>query len=208
MQNITFISTIHKEIGECNSEELYNIIKKISPEVIFLEALNDTYSEYENFLFSNYEVYHQKLEIAAIQIYQQQTSFEYVPVCEIGLSDAFHSKINITCQNRELQKLIESFNFLASKYGFKFLNSQECINLQDEMRVLESRILNNRDMDEIVKADIEAYENPMIKNICTYCEKNHFSSAIFMFGAAHRKSIIEKIKTENKMSLSWTVFEG
>lgn len=211
MHNITFISTIHKEIGKCNAEELYKIIKKISPEVIFLEAVAETYSEYENYLFSTYGVYHKKLEISAIQKYNHNTSFEYVPVCEIGLSDAFHSKIEIVCQNRELQKLIDNFNYLAAENGFDFLNSLDCINLQEEMRVLETQILKNEEMDQAVKADIDAYENPMIRNIYSYCNNNHFSSAIFMCGAAHRKSIIEKIdklKTQEQVNLNWIVYEN
>ena len=213
MHNITFISTIHKEIGKCNAEELYKIIKKLNPEVIFLEAVDETYSNYENYLFSTYEVYHKKLEISAIQKYNCDcdSSFEYVPVCENGLSDAFHKKNKIVCQNREMQQLIDNFNFLAEKHGFKFLNSLECINLQEEMRELESRVLNDSDMDKIVKADIDAYENPMIRNIYSYCDNNHFGSAIFMCGAAHRKSIIEKIeksKTEEQVNLTWTIFEN
>jgi hypothetical protein len=211
MHNNTFISTIHAEIGKCNAEELYKIIKKLSPEVIFLEAVDETYSEYENYLFSTYGVYHKKLEISAIQKYNHDTSFEYVPVCEIGLSDAFHRKIKTVCQNRELQKLIDNFNYLAAEHGFKFLNSLECINLQEEMRVLETQILNNIEMDKTVKADIDIYENPMIRNIYSYCNNNHFNSAIFMCGAAHRKSIIEKIeksKTEEQVNLTWTIFEN
>ena len=42
-------------------------------------------------------------------------------------------------------------------------------------------------------SDIDAYENSMIRNIYSYWNNNHFSSAIFMCGAAYRKSIIEKI---------------
>ena len=74
MHHITFISTIHKEIGNCSVEELYKIIEKLSPEVIFLEAVDETYSGYENHLFSTYGVYHKKLELAAIQKY----NFEYL----------------------------------------------------------------------------------------------------------------------------------
>lgn len=211
MHHITFISTIHKEIGNCNAEELYKIIEKLSPEVIFLEAIDETYSAYENYLFSTYGVYHKKLELAAIQKYNLSTSFEYVPVCENGLSDAFDRKNKIVCENREMQQLIDNYNFLAEKQGFKFLNSLESINLQEEMRVLETRVLNNTELDEIVKADIEAYENPMIRNIYSYCNNNHFSSAIFMCGVAHRKSIIEKIeksKTEEQVNLTWSIFES
>lgn len=211
MHNITFISTMHKELGKCNAEELYKIIEKLSPEVIFLEAVDETYSAYEIHLFSIYEVYHKKLEISAIQKYSLNTSFKYVPVCENGLSDAFHRKIKIVCQNKELQQLIDNFNSLAANHGFEFLNSLECINLQEEMRELESRILNDSEIDKIVKEDIEAYENPMIRNIYSYCNENHFTSAIFMCGSAHRKSIIEKIekyKTEEYMNISWNIFEG
>lgn len=212
MHHITFISTIHKEIGNCNAEELYKIIEKLNPEVIFLEAIDETYSAYENYLFSAYGVYSKKLELAAIQKYSLSSSFEYVPVCENGLSDAFDRKNKIVCENREMQQLIDNYNFLAEKQGFKFLNSLESINLQEEMRVLETRVLNNTELDEIVKADIEAYETPMIRNIYSYCSNNHFSSAIFMCGIAHRKSIIEKIeksktdKTEDQVSLAWTIF--
>jgi hypothetical protein len=211
MHHITFISTIHKEIGNCNAEELYKIIEKLSPEVIFLEAVDDTYSEYEKILFSTWGQFHKKLEIAAIQKYNLNTSFEYVPVCENGLSDAFDRKNKIVCENREMQQLIDNYNFLAEKQGFKFLNSVESINLQEEMRALETRVLYNTELDEIVKANIEAYENPMIRNIYSYCNNNHFSSAIFMCGVAHRKSIIEKIeksKTEEQVNLTWTIFEG
>ncbi|NDV15729.1 hypothetical protein GO009_06790 [Muricauda sp. TY007] len=209
MHHITFISTIHKEIGKCNAIELYKIIDKLSPEVIFLEAVDETYSEYEKYLYSTWGVYHKKLEISAIQRYNHNTSFQYVPVCDNGLSDAFQEKIKLVCQNRELQKLIDNFNYLAAEHGFEFLNSLECIYLQEEMRVLESRILNNDEMDKTVMADIQAYEEPMIENIYSYSKNNHFSSGIFMCGAAHRKSIIEKIestKAEGQDNLSWTIF--
>ncbi|MCO5272640.1 MAG: hypothetical protein M9954_13365 [Cyclobacteriaceae bacterium] len=199
------------EMGNCSAEELYKIIEKLSPEVIFLEAVDDTYSEYEKILFSTWGQFHKKLEIAAIQKYNLNTSFEYVPVCENGLSDAFDRKNKIVCENREMQQLIDNYNFLAEKQGFKFLNSLESINLQEEMRVVETRVLNNTELDEIVKADIEAYENPMIRNIYSYCNDNQFSSAIFMCGVAHRKSIIEKIeksKAEEQVNLTWTIFEG
>ena len=210
MHNIIFISTIHKEIGKCNTEELYKIIKKLNPEVIFLEAVDETYSNYEDYLFSTYGVYHNKLEISAIQKYNFDTFFEYVPVCENGLSDAFQRKNKIVCQNRDLQKLIDNFISLAEKHGFEFLNSSESMDLQEEMRLLESEVLNDSNLDKTVKADIDAYENPMIRNIYSYCNNSHFSSAIFMCGAAHRKSIIEKIheyEKKEEFKLNWSLYE-
>lgn len=209
MHKITFISTIHREIGKCNSEELFKVIEGIAPKVVFLEADDQTYSSYDQYLHSTYGVYHHKLEIAAIQKYGHIASFEYVTVCDVELSDAFHKKIKITCQDIEMQNLIDNFKALEAQYGFMFLNSQECVDLQEEMRVLEDAILNNDALNKEVKANIEDYENSMIRNIYYYSRDNKFDSAIFMCGAAHRKSIIEKIEKSNtaeQLNLTWTVF--
>jgi hypothetical protein len=209
MHNIIFISTIHKEIGKCNADELCKIFETLKPEVIFLEAVDETYSAYENYLFSTYGVYHKKLELSAIQKYNHTHSFDYVPVCENYLSEAFHKKSKIVSENRDLQKLIDNSISLAEAYGFNFLNSIESINLQEEMRMLESQILRGSDLDRIVKEDIDAYENPMIQNIYLYCKNHQFNTAIFMCGAAHRKSIIEKfqkVNAQEHLKLNWTVF--
>lgn len=208
MRRVTFISTVHVEIGKCNPEELFRIIELIRPEVIFLEADDQTYTGYEQFLFSTYGVNHKKLEVAAIQKYSHTSSFEYVTVCDGGLSDAFHKKNIKVCQNRRMQNLIDNFNSLEAEKGFLFLNSQECIDLQEEMRVLESIILNDVEWDRAVKADINAYENSMIRNIYAYSKNNNFNTAIFMCGAAHRKAIIGKIEAqaEGNLNIAWTVF--
>lgn len=96
MYNITLLSTVHKEIGKCNSEELYKIFQSINPDVIFLEAFENSYSQYHQMLFSQFGVYQERLEIKAIQAYSQNHPFEYVPVLDIGLSDEFEKK-NYDC---------------------------------------------------------------------------------------------------------------
>ena len=206
MYEITFISTIHKEIGKCNADELCNIIKRIDPEVIFLEALCDTYTDYQKLLFQSFEVYHAKAEIKAIQNYSKQKDFEYVPVLENGLSEKFDFKYNTVCENPEFQILINNLNSMASEQGFQFLNSDECIRLHDEMRLIENEILNDNNLIKAVNEDIDRCENSMIKNIYSYCRNNQFDKAIFMCGSAHRKSIIEKVKTINtqeEIKLNW-----
>ncbi|SEQ08919.1 hypothetical protein [Flavobacterium urocaniciphilum] len=209
MHNITFISTIHNEIGKCNSIELCKIIEKINPEVIFLEALNETYSKYENHLFTSFGVFHKKLEISAIQYYSLNNSFEFIPVLDNGLSDAFEKKYNLVCDNKEWQKLIDNYNSLAKEHGFEFLNCIESIKLQEEMRVLESSLLNGHKLEIVFNEEIESYENSMMNNIYSYCKNNNFNSAIYLCGVAHRKSIIEKIEKFNSqehLKLNWNVF--
>jgi hypothetical protein len=211
MHNVTIISTVHKEMGKCNAEELCEIIVKINPEVIFLEALDNTYSTYEQFVFSQFEVYHKKLEIKAIQKYSSNRSFQYIPILDNELPDSFDTKYNVIGENIEFQKLFNNFNYLASVRGFQFLNSNESIRLQEEMRMLEIRLLKDSESNNIVSEDIDAYEKSMIRNIYSYCRNNQFNSAIFMCGIAHRKSIIDKTENFNpkeEISINWVIFEN
>jgi hypothetical protein len=63
--------------------------------------------------------------------------------------------------------------------------------------------------NELCQEVIDAYEDSMIRNIYAYCQKNRFNTAIFMCGAAHRKSIIEKIekyKPQKSIELNWTFY--
>jgi len=209
MHHITFISTVHKENGKCNSDELCEIIEKISPDVIFLEALENTYSDYDEMRFSSFGVFHNKLEIRAIQKYSFNASFKYIPVLDNEPSDSFDKKYDMVCKKRELQKLIDNLKSLTAEHGFEFLNSVDSIKLHEEMRMLEKRILNGNEIDKVANDDIDSYENSMIRNIYSYCNTNKFNKAIFMCGVAHRKSIIEKIeefKAQEEIDLNWTIF--
>jgi len=209
MHNITLISTIHNETGKCNSDELHKIIETICPGVIFLEAFESCYTGYDHSQFSQFGTYHKRLEIKAIQKYSLNHSFEYIPVLDNGLPDAFERKNKIVCENREYQKLLDDCVSLESERGFQFLNSEECLQLQKEMREFEKLILNNNELYQKVDQEIDAYENAMIRNIYAYSKDNSFSTAIFMCGVAHRKSIIDKIERheiQEGVKLNWTFY--
>ena len=209
MHNITLISTMHKEFGKCNADELCNILKKESPDVVFLEALDTTYSNYDKTRYSEFGVYHQKLEIKAIQKFSNQTSFEYVPVLDNGLSDLFDEKYERVCENSQLQKMLNEFNSLAKTKGFPFLNSLLSMAMHQKMRIFENRLLNNNELIDAVKSDIDAYENSLMRNIYSYCRINRFDKAIFLCGSAHRQSLIEKIryfKGKEKIDIKWEVY--
>lgn len=209
MHNITLISTVHEENGKCNADELCKIIEKISPEVIFLEALEKTYSDYDQMMLSSFGIFHEKLEISAIQKYGVNTSLKYIPVLDNELPDSFEKKYRIVCEKREMQNLIDNFDSLAAERGFEFINSPESIELQDEIRMLERQLLNESKIIKVANEDIDAYENSMIRNIYSYCKTSKFNTAISMCGVAHRKSIIEKIeqfKAPKEIDLSWAIF--
>jgi ABC-type uncharacterized transport system permease subunit len=208
MNNITFISTVHEEMGKCNADELCVILEQVSPEIVFLEALGNTYIDYERDLLLKSWVYHNKLEIEAIQKYNQSSTFEYVPVLDTELSASFEKKYELVFQNNQFKTMLDEYNALASEQGFLFLNSKRSIQLQDEMRQLEDLLVE----DNLIKTfneDIEAYENPMMRNIYSYCRNNQFDKAVFLCGVAHRRSIIEKMESFNrkeKTIINWVIY--
>lgn len=211
MKNVTLISTVHNIIGECNPIELCKIFQTINPDVIFLEAFEKNYSEYQKLLFSQFGVFSDRLELHAIQIYSQQHTFTYVPVLDVELSADFEAKTQIVSQNEGFRKIFDSYTLLETTGGFKFLNSEKGIRLQDEMKELENDIIKDRELLRRASESIDAYENSMIRNIYSFCKENLFADGIFMCGSAHRKTIVEKIIQHEKNSdvkLNWKFYKG
>lgn len=104
--------------------------------------------------------------------------------------------------------MINRLKHFLEKDGFSLLNSNENIKFQEEMRKLEASLLNDDKLEEEFITYIDEYENSMLRNICSYCQNNPFNTAIFMCGAAHRKSIIEKIRTKKEqesLNIKWTI---
>lgn len=207
--SITLISTVHKEIGKCNYYDLYKIIESINPDVIFLEAFENSYSKYHQMLFSQFGVYQERLEIKAIQAYSQNHAFEYVPVLDIGLSDEFEKIIAIVSENTKYQKILDNYTLFETVHGFQFLNSKKQIALQEEMRELENRIIDNKIMHQKANENIDAYEHSMLRNIYSFSKEKSFNKAIFMCGAGHRKTITQKIleyETNETLKLNWIFY--
>lgn len=209
MSTITFISTIHKSHGRCDSHELFSILEEIKPEIIFLEALENTYSKYQQYIFENFGVYHEKLELAAIQKFSAKFPVKYVPVLENALPDSFGIKYNNLKKFPELQMLVDENRSNVEEMGFAFLNSQECSDQHEKMRERERHLLNDTELEKLFNKDIDTYENSMMRSIYSYCRHNEFDRAVFMCGVAHRSSIINKMEVFNmkeKFSLNWKIY--
>lgn len=208
-QQITLISTVYKEIGKCNSIELCKIIESLNPDVIFLEAFENSYSQHQHMLFSQFGVYQERLEIKALQIYNQYYKFNYVPVLDVGLSDEFEKRISIVSENIDFQKILNKYASLETEHGFQFLNSKMQIELQEEMREMENKIIANKALLQKANEGIDAYEHSMLRNIYSYSKQNTFNKAIFMCGAGHRKTITQKIYEYRKIESQgplWTFY--
>src|SRR5262249_52265031 len=100
----------------------------------------------------------------------------------------------------DLRRLLMWNRNYERDYGFIYLNSERCQHIwseiYSEMRgTLE--LINDRRLTETFESWIrtnELRENEMLNNIVKYCVENAFKQGVFLIGAAHRQSIIDKSK--------------
>jgi hypothetical protein len=218
MLNIYLISTRHHEIGRCNSDELYHIIETINPEVIFEEMPPTCFDDY--YIFKSRE----NLESNAInkyiqhhKIYQKPVDSENIPSEEFFKSmEKVNKKVEglIDYNGFTYRNLTDSNRLNTTQYGFKYLNSLECININKGIyEAIENGLqkINNAELIQtfnLWKEINSARENTMLQNIYSYSQTNKYDRAIFFLGAAHRASMIEKIQEFQKnetLKLNWIV---
>ena len=219
---ITLIATGHKEIGICNSIELYKIIEQIAPEVIFEEVPPCKFAAVYNGTRND------SLETNAIKMYLKEHPIVHIPVdMDIdGMTDKRFKGDSIKMAfvfnnySPEYKYLTNQLNILSEQFGFSFLNSDSCSELSERKRFLEETMLIELNHEKLSQAHKDwlnqAYKdwlklnsdrrNEMIKNINSYSCQNKYERALFLIGAAHRKPImdkIQKLEKNNEQQLNW-----
>ncbi len=195
MAELILISTIHKEMGKANAEELCLILENIKPEVIFLEALESSYTNADKQRLENLGVYSHRLEIKTLQLFGIKNQFEYIPVLDSEMPHYFNEKYKLLRHDYIFQKKLEDFNYQVLQEGFSFLNSEACQLIHREMREYEDKMIQNMEVKKQFNDAINEYEDSMVKNIRAYCQQNQFNKAIFMCGDGHRESILSKLNS-------------
>jgi hypothetical protein len=212
MYNITLICTIHEEKGAFNLDALYKILEIVNPEIIFEEIPPYAFDEFYKDKTRN------NLETDVINKYLENHVTEHVPVdYDFTLPQSFfkeheHIHRRVEARSHIYKNLIDAHSTLVKQYGLKFLNSTECININkqiDEEIEIVLQLINN---EKLIKINnywnefMEKRENEMIKNIYSYAMEHQFERGLFIIGAAHRGSIIDKImqypETE-KIKVNW-----
>jgi hypothetical protein len=215
MYNITLVFTAHLEMGKCNSMELYNILIKISPEIIFEEISNDRYDAYYN------EKSFYTLETDAINMYLQNHKIEHIPVDTYDFPDIreevdyFHTVIEKNSKEY-CELVIDEYNRTIED-GFLYINSKENKSLIEKLHIIEKGIVekfNNENLSRIYKLWNEINnkrEDVILKNIYDFSYRNKYDKALLLIGAEHRKSIlkkIEKYKMQEEIKLNWKLYES
>lgn len=217
MYNITLISTEHRENGKCNSDELHKIIESLNPEVIFEEEPNDSiylsyYSDPNSF---------KSLEIQTIIKYKQNNNIVNIPVdkpinefASLILLDKFTKMFK---RFEEYNILVREHCYLRDNYGFTYLNSKECSELNEKKILIEKHIISKSEHAKYelnnlynqFDQEVDARETKMIENIYEFSKTNKFEKAVFFLGYAHRESIRKKLselKISIKNQIIWTFY--
>jgi hypothetical protein len=213
MYNITIIFSMHLEIGNCNSKELYKIIEKENPEIIFEEFdVNRTEGEY----YKNGHYKYQKgstVETIAVMNYLEKNNVVYIPVDTYEITyfpTDMYKKISSVCE--EYDELFQQNILLSSEHGFPYLNCIKCCDLLEKLHSIELDVINKLN-DKLLFEDYKAWQlittnrdNEMLKNIYEYSKNHSYNDAIFIVGAEHRKSILDKINDYNSketIKINW-----
>lgn len=199
MYNITLISTVHKENGNCNLNELYKIIETINPEIIFEEIPPSEFDSYYKDKNKN------NLETNTINKYLESHQVEHIPVDYYNIPASFfkdndYMHRRVEANSFEYRKLMDNHSIYVREYGFKYLNSIYCDNLYNELYKTIEYTLQKINDDKLLQTfktwnDVnEKREYEMIKNIYSYSKEHSFNRGLFLIGAAHRRSIVNKIE--------------
>lgn len=212
MFNITLLSSFHKILGKCNPGELYKIIEEIQPEIIFEEL------SYDNFDII-YSVGYQPRTIEAITIknYLQKHSIKHLPVDNFPIkeTDLLSDAQIIWDSSSEYRELWNKKLLKLSQEGYKFLNSYECTEMLDRIRMIEETVLTQTQNTKLLnehkteKTLHDKRESEMLRAIYKYSKQYSFDKALFICGAEHRQAFKQKIKeyeANESLKLKWTLY--
>lgn len=206
--NIYIISTVHKEKGNCTSENLFEILNKIKPDVIFCEVPLDMLESFTKGLIKS------SLEFNSINELSKHHPFSIVAVDNYPRpSKDFRFKVeeifDLMKNDKKHALAWRKNNNNTHLLGFKYLNSELSIEIFDEMSMREKAVItesNNMDYNNIYNKWLifqNNRENDMLNNIFFYVENNELDNAVFLCGSAHRKSLLNKLKENRNTKLNW-----
>ena len=215
MKKITLIGTMHKEIGKCNGNILYDILEKIRPNVIFEET-----RKYKNMLTYTWGIDPISPELRAIQKYVQNYNAECIPIDNLErpgnidqLEKIFAEAImDKNEKNNELYELFDILKEYMSINGIEGMNTEYFDNLnQKKNQLCEEYITNYKNeildtYNEYKNFIYSQREEKMIESIYSYINKKEYFNAVFVIGVDHRVTLINKLK--NIKNIEYNFYYG
>ena len=202
MKKITLIGTMHEEVGKCNGNELYDILENIKPDVIFEET-----SRYANTLTYKRGIEPNSPFSRSIQKYVQNNNARCIPVDNLEKQD-FDEFLNVfavsimekNINNNELHEVFDFLTEYMSKNGIIGMNTEYFDNLNKQKHKLCEEYIKNYKIEILDKYyEYKNYtysqrEEKMIEMINIFAKENKRFNAVFVIGADHRLTIIDKLR--------------
>lgn len=161
------------------------------------------------------------LEVHCIKRYKQYYKVQHLPIdlvtdpdvtsrmsmlfSEFSRHDVVYRQLELECKSK------------TELHGFDFLNSIDYSNIVAKMKLreeqlIEENVLGRYDMQLILDAfnnEIDDREMHMLQNIYDYSKNHEYEQAVFLLGARHRSSILEKIAVfheSSSLQLNWKLY--
>jgi hypothetical protein len=202
MSCVSLVCTVHEEKGLATVLELRSILERIRPEVIFTEIPPAAFDDFfRNFSRTN-------LESQAVRQFQENHLADIVPVDLATPDEAFFRNAQILFEwierrSQGYRRLIDSHSANISAYGFAYLNSEDCSKLwsavYEEMLSTINHIgdIKHLELYRLWRETIARRDSGMMDNILQYCRSKPFDRGVFLIGAAHRQSVIDKAREQS-----------
>lgn len=212
MYDITLLSSFHLIQGNCNPGELYKIIEKIQPEMIFEELSFDVFEIVYSAGFQP-----QTIEAITIKAYLKKYPILHFPVDNypVNETDLLSDAQIIEDNSLEYRALWKQQLLQIQQNGYSFVNSDDCVAMLDRIRIIEETVLSEINDLKLLnehkaeKALHDMRENEMLKAIYHYSKQYPFNKGLFICGAEHRKPLKQKIQTyetKESLKLNWAFY--
>jgi len=195
---ISLIGTVHAESGRANVAELQAILGRLQPDVIFAEISPADLADYLDCSLGS-------LESMAVVRYREGRSVNVVPVDLNRPNDQFFSnsremfgKVERTSPNYRL--LMDRHSLDTRVRGFPYLNSDRCdqawADIYGEVlaTIKWTGDVQLRQFYDVWSETNDRRDTGMLENIDDYCVRHALSKGVLLVGAAHRRSIVDKVR--------------
>lgn len=197
---ISLIGTYHAERGAVTAAALVDVLERIHPEVVFAEIPRTHIDAWKNGS-------HGTVESIAVARYADTYSVDVVPVDLPKPEESFFQDYRevsraIERTSPEFRRLVDLNTDRTSREGFGYLNSEDYIGAseaihREELETIEyMRRLDLADIYAQVCDLMDQRDLEMIRQIREYCATTPFTHGVFLVGAAHRRSLIEKLRAD------------
>lgn len=210
---IIVIGTSHVEDGACSSNELYQIIEKFSPSIIFCETSPEILPK----MIEARESFNTP-EISVIRKLVERSSIKIIPINLI--EDPFDQKLE--AMFKLFDKKIQEYHYASRiisngtySNGFYFLNSLDCDQINRDKGAMEQMFVdkvNDGELTDFYSKWLkwnDLRELQWIDLIQSNLSMDNPITAIFLVGAAHRYRLIDKtnkLDNNDRNIVEWEFF--